>query len=194
MPTELNESEVQKQSKLNAATSVIYRFLQPDPNVHRLCQELGYQWREHVYTPMITVWMFILQTLSADKSYQHAVNNLNAWRVTHGLAEVSSMTTAFCKARVCLPEALLKKLLSAVAKRCEDATDEAWLWCVRIVEMDAFTLCRALSQTPHPSTFDVKLYSERFKQMSPHQSDRMTLTNQERRRLDDPASPQRRHA
>lgn len=139
--TELNESEVETQSKLQAACSVIHRFLQPDPNVHRLCKELDYQWRDRVYSPMITVWMFILQTISADKSCQNAVNKFNAWRVVKGFAKVSSKTTAFCKARGRLPEALFERLLDDVAKRCEQVTDEAWLWCGRVVEMvDGWTV------------------------------------------------------
>ena len=88
MPVELNESGFQKLSRLHPAFSGIHRFLQPDPNEHGLCQELEYQWRDRNYTPMLTVWMFILQTISADKSCQHTVNKINAGRVAQVLAKV----------------------------------------------------------------------------------------------------------
>ena len=123
---------------------MIYRFLTPDPHVLRLCDELGYQWRDRVYNPMITVWMFVIQVISADKSCQKAVARLNAWRVANGLAKVSCNTTAFCKARMRLPEALFERLLGDVASQCEKATDETWLWCNRIVEMvDGWTVTMA---------------------------------------------------
>lgn len=93
---------------------------------------------------MITVWMFVTQTLSADKSCQNVLNRFNAWRITQGLGKVSSNTKAFCKARARLPEALFERLLDIVAQRCEQATDETWLWCGRIVEMiDGWTVTMA---------------------------------------------------
>lgn len=147
MRSQFNNSDTENQSKLQSASAMIYRFLTPDQQVLRLCVELGYQWRDRVYNPMITVWMFVIQVISTDKSCQKAVTRLNAWRVANGLAKVSSNTTAFCKARVRLLEALFERLLGDVASKCEKATDETWLWCNRIVEMvDGWTV--AMADTP----------------------------------------------
>jgi hypothetical protein len=93
---------------------------------------------------MITVWMFIIQVISADKSCQLAVGRLNTWLVSNGLAKVSSKTTAFCKARARLPELVFERLLEIVANRCEQVTEQAWLWHGRIVEIvDGWTVTMA---------------------------------------------------
>jgi len=142
--TEFNEPESDTQSKIQSTSALVHRFLKPDPAVHRLCEELGYQWRDRIYNPMIPVWTFVMQVISADKSCQTAVGRLNAWRVARGLGKVSQKTTAFCKARARLPEALFERLLQQIATACEQATDEAWLWCGRVVEMvDGWTVTMA---------------------------------------------------
>ncbi|QDV64127.1 IS4 family transposase [Crateriforma conspicua] len=144
MRTELNESTTELQNRLNSTSSLVYRFLRPDPSVHRLCEEIEYQWRDRIYNPMVTVWLFVMQVISADKSCQNAVGRFNAWRIARGLAKVSGKTTAFCRARSRLPEALFERLLDDVANRCEEAVDEAWLWCGRVVEMvDGWTVTMA---------------------------------------------------
>ena len=142
--TEFNKLQPHTQNKIQSTSALVHRFLKPDPGVNRICVDLGYQWRDRIYSPMITVWMFITQVISADKSCQNAVNRLNAWRISRGLKKVSEKTTAFCKARARLPEALFERLLLQVADACEQATDEAWLWCGRVVEMvDGWTVTMA---------------------------------------------------
>ena len=144
MHTECSSSNPDVQRKLQSASALVQRLLTPDPAVHLLCEEHGLHWRGRIYSPMITVWMFITQVISADKSCQLAVGRLNAWRIANGLAKVSSKTTAFCKARARLPELIFERLLEIVAKRCEQATEEAWLWHGRIVEIiDGWTVTMA---------------------------------------------------
>ena len=145
--TDLTESDTRLQSKLRSASKLVRDFLSPDPQVLRICDELGYEFRDRIYNPMITVWMFVTQVISADKSCQKAVTRLNAWRVAKGLPKVSSETTSYCKARCRLPEALFERLLRWTATRCEEATDEDWLFCGRVVEMvDGWTVTMADSE------------------------------------------------
>ena len=99
MTIELNESDDQLQSILRSASDLVRQFLSPNPQVIRICEEIGYEFRDRVFNPMITIWMFVTQVISADKSCQKAVTRLNAWRVAKGLAKVSSETTSYCKAR-----------------------------------------------------------------------------------------------
>jgi hypothetical protein len=105
---------------------------------------MEYKFRDRIYNPMITVWMFISQVLSADHSCQQAVTRFNAWRVARGLRRVSSETTSYCKARCRLPEALFERLLAWTSQQCEQATDQAWLFRGRVVEMvDGWTVTMA---------------------------------------------------
>lgn len=147
MLTDLTGSDTRLQSKLRSTSKLVRDFLSPDPQVLGICDELGYEFRDRIYNPMITVWMFITQVISADKSCQMAVTRLNSWRVAKGLPTVSSETTSYCKARSRLPEVLFERLLRWTATRCEEATEETWLFCGRVVEMvDGWTVTMADSE------------------------------------------------
>ncbi|MCD0463181.1 IS4 family transposase [Roseiconus lacunae] len=145
--TELTDSDDRLQSKFRSASELVREFLLPNAEVLTICEELGHEFRDRVFNPMITVWMFVTQTISADKSCQKAVARLNAWRVASGLRKVSSETTSYCKARCRLPVALFERLLRWTATRCEEATDETWLFRGRVVEMvDGWTVTMADSK------------------------------------------------
>lgn len=147
MKSQSNESVSEVQSKLRCASSLVLDLLLPQLEVAKICRELEYEYRERVYTPMITVWMFITQVLSADHSCQQAVTRLNASRVARGVMRVSSETTAYCKARCRLPEELFQRLLDWTAGRCNDAALDAWLFHDRVVEMvDGWTVTMADTQ------------------------------------------------
>jgi len=141
---QLNDSAAEIQTKLRCASSLVLDLLLPQVVVHRICDEMEYKFRDRIYNPMITVWMFISQVLSADHSCQQAVTRFNAWRVARGLRRVSSETTSYCKARCRLPEALFERLLAWTSQQCEQATDQAWLFRGRVVEMvDGWTVTMA---------------------------------------------------
>lgn len=147
MLTEFTPSDDSSQSKLRSASEFVRQFLSPNLQVLRICDELGYEFRDRVFNPMITVWMFVTQVISADKSCQKAVARLNAWRVAKALSKVSSDTTSYCKARCRLPEAVFERLLHWTAVRCEEATDATWLFRGRVVEMvDGWTVTMADSE------------------------------------------------
>jgi hypothetical protein len=56
-------------------------------------------WNERNYTPLVTLWVFLGQVLSADHSCRNAVARLVVHRVSHGLSVCSSRTGAYCQAR-----------------------------------------------------------------------------------------------
>lgn len=144
MNEQSNDSAFEIQSKLGRASSLVIDLLMPNFKVNRLCDEIGHKHRDRVYSPMVVVWMFICQVLSADHSCQQAVARLNAWRVGRGLSRVSSETTSYCKARGRLPELLFSKLLAWTSNRCEEATNQVWLFHNRVVEMvDGWTVTMA---------------------------------------------------
>src|ERR1700733_14743550 len=63
------------------------------------------RWLDRVYSPLITLWVFLGQVLSADHSCRAAVARLIAYRAAHGRAPCSPNTGAYCQARKRLPEA-----------------------------------------------------------------------------------------
>lgn len=139
-----NESNQQRQSNLSSAAKLVTDLLLPSAKVAEICQDLEIDFRERVYTPMVTVWLFITQVLSADHSCQQAVAKLNAWRVGRGLARCSSETTSYCKARGRLPVELFQRLLQWTAKCCDESASSEWLFHGREVEMvDGLTVTMA---------------------------------------------------
>ena len=53
-------------------------------------------WQGWIYTPAVTVWVFLSQCLSPDHSCLDAVARLVAWRVVKGLKPCSSRTGGYC--------------------------------------------------------------------------------------------------
>src|SRR3989304_2823338 len=56
-------------------------------------------WQGWVYTPTITVWVFLSQCLSSDHSCRDAVARLIAWRLTRGLSPCSAGPRGYWPAR-----------------------------------------------------------------------------------------------
>ena len=65
---------------------------------------IGACWNDSIFTPLVTLWVFLRQVLSADPSCRAAVARLIAHRVSQGLRPCSSETGAYCQARKRLPE------------------------------------------------------------------------------------------
>src|SRR6187455_3431023 len=70
------------------------------------------RWLDRVFSPVVTLWVFVGQALAADQSCRAAVARLIAHRVARGLEPCSSETGAYCQARKRLPE----RFFSAVAR------------------------------------------------------------------------------
>jgi hypothetical protein len=106
---------------------VFERFL-PADEVLSVCRQLGHCFRERVYTPVVTLWMFLGQTLSKDHSCRDAVHRLNAWQIAHGKKKVGSNTTAYCGARQRLPEEVVQELAKRSGKKCQQQAEKRWRW------------------------------------------------------------------
>ena len=63
-------------------------------------------WNDRIYTPIVTLWLFLNQVLSADHSCRAVVARLIAHRISRGLRPCSPETGAYCQARKRLPEVL----------------------------------------------------------------------------------------
>src|SRR6476620_3310531 len=74
-------------------------------------------WLDRIFSPLVTLWVFLGQVLSADHSCRAAVARLNAHRAARGQRPCSARTGAFCQARKRLPE----EFFSNVARRTGSA-------------------------------------------------------------------------
>ena len=85
-------------------------------------------WQGWIYTPAVTVWVFLSQCLSADHSCREAVARLAAWRTLQGLAPCSPDTGAYCTAREALPEEACRALVRGTGRAVEEQAPREWLW------------------------------------------------------------------
>lgn len=90
-------------------------------------------WQGWIYTPAVTVWVFLSQCLSADHSCRDAVTRLAAWRTVQGLSPCSSETGAYCTARDALPEDACRELARGTGRAVDEQAPREWLWRERRV-------------------------------------------------------------
>ena len=103
--------------------SLIFERFLPASEIHEVCEQFGHTFRERIYTPVTTLWMFLGQTLSSDHSCRDAVHRLNAWRVERRKEKVDSNTTSYCEARQRLPEEVISELANRSGKKCQQNAD-----------------------------------------------------------------------
>jgi hypothetical protein len=74
-----------------------------------------------IYTPAVTVWVFLSQCLSEDHSCRDAIARLIAWRLASGLEPCSADTGAYCTARDQLPEDACAELMRCTGRQVDEA-------------------------------------------------------------------------
>lgn len=86
------------------------------------------RWKERVYSPLVTLWVFLGQILSADQSCASAVARLIAHRVSRSQSPCSSETSAYCQARKRLPEKFFSDVARRAGRALDDSAKAKWLW------------------------------------------------------------------
>src|SRR5262249_12733963 len=83
---------------------------------------------DRIFSPLVTLWVFLGQVLSADHSCRAAVARLIAHRLARGQRPCSAETGASCQARQRLPEAFFAAVACSVGRGLDDQADRRWLW------------------------------------------------------------------
>ncbi len=92
-------------------------------------------WNDCIYTPLVTLWVFLSQVLSQDHSCRSAVARLIAHRLAHDEQGCSPVTGAYCQARTRLPEKFFSEVACHVGRSLDSQADSKWLWKGRGVYM-----------------------------------------------------------
>jgi hypothetical protein len=103
--------------------------------VDAACRSCNYRWRERLYTPWITLSLFLAQVLADDHSCDAAVDRFQKFRHDHALPRVSSETTSYCQARQRLPETLLWELVRRTGDAVQQTAQPSWLVHGRAVKI-----------------------------------------------------------
>jgi hypothetical protein len=84
--------------------------------------------RDRIYSPIVILWVFLSQVLSADHSCRLAVTRLVAHRTASGQDPCSPETGSSCKARQRLPIGGFTRLVRRIAADLRERTPGEWLW------------------------------------------------------------------
>jgi hypothetical protein len=85
-------------------------------------------WLDRIYSPLVTLWVFLGQALSADSSCRAAVARLIAHRLSRGQRACSAETGAYCQARKRLPEEFFAETARQTGRALQAKVDPGWLW------------------------------------------------------------------
>src|SRR3954469_2373941 len=85
-------------------------------------------WLDRIFSPLVTLWVFLGQVLSADHSCRAAVARLIAHRLARGQKPCSARSGAYCQARKRLPEKFLADLALRTGRALDAGADERWRW------------------------------------------------------------------
>ena len=85
-------------------------------------------WLDRVFSPLVTLWVFLGQVLGADHSCRAAVARLITHRLAQGQRPCSAETGAYCQARKRLPESFFAEVACQTGRALEANVDRRWLW------------------------------------------------------------------
>lgn len=117
-------------------------------------------WKDRVFSPLVTLWTFLSQVLSADHSCRAAVARLIAHRISRGQPACSAETGAYCQARKRLPEKFFSAVACFAGRALDAKANPCWLWKGRRVYMfDGTTVTMPDSpenQAAYPQVYNQK--------------------------------------
>lgn len=117
-------------------------------------------WQGWVYTPAVTIWVFLSQCLSGDHSCREAVAGLIAWRLARGWSACSAKTGAYCTARDAVPEEACSQLLRETGRQVDEEAPPEWRWLGhRVLDVDGSTF--TMPDTPENQAEYPQLASQR---------------------------------
>jgi hypothetical protein len=88
----------------------------------------GYQYRARVFCPLVTLWAWLSQCLSQDKSLNEAVSRIVAHRATSGLATCSPNSASYSVARSRFPSEVLTRMAKEIGRNVHDSRSHEWDW------------------------------------------------------------------
>jgi len=117
-------------------------------------------WLDRIFSPLVTLWVFLGQVLSADHSCRAAVARLIAHRLSRGQRPCSAETGAYCQARRRLPETFCADVACSVGRNLDARAERDWLWKGRRVYLfDGTTV--TMPDTPENQKAYPQVYNQK---------------------------------
>lgn len=90
--------------------------------------ECGHTYRQNVFCPLVTLWGWLSQCLSQDKSLNEAVTRILANRVATGLPACSASSASYSNARSRFPLPVMQRLAKDIGREVHNSAIDAWHW------------------------------------------------------------------
>jgi hypothetical protein len=103
--------------------------------VEDIARRCNHRWRNRIYTPWITLSLFLSQVLSEDQSCTEAVDRFQKYRADHGWDSVATQTGSYCEARERWPEELTWELVRQTGQTIHQKAEATWLFHDRPVKI-----------------------------------------------------------
>lgn len=98
----LNKYVIILRNKFNNGIFLPFYEILNETIIQQILQEENIKYRQRLYTPLITLWIWLGQVLNKDKSCKNAVSGVISHLVSAGISVdqiPSADTGAYCKAR-----------------------------------------------------------------------------------------------
>src|SRR5271155_2701412 len=105
------------------------------------------KFKDRIYTPFVTVCLFLSQVLDPDHSCRATVARLIVWMAVNGRKPCAPDTNSYCEARQRLPLGVIVRLVHLTAAKIEIGANVIWFWKGRRVTLVDGTTC-SMPDTP----------------------------------------------
>jgi hypothetical protein len=95
----------------------------------------GVSFHERIYTPLVTLSLFLSQVIDPDHSCRAAVARLIVWLAINRRKTCAAETNTYCEARQRLPLGVIARLTHQTAREIDGLASGAWLWKDRRVTL-----------------------------------------------------------
>ena len=118
----------EKVKSLNESDVLPFHDILDAKMVNAALASAGVTFKERIYTPFVTLSMFLSQVLDPDHSCRAAVARLIVWLAVNHRKPCSPETNSYCDARQRLPLEVIVELVHQTARKIEAGTSDEWLW------------------------------------------------------------------
>jgi hypothetical protein len=140
MPQSTRRWITQKVQSLRESNGLPFHEILDAKTVADAVADEGLIFHERIYTPLVTLSVFLSQVLDPDHSCRAAVARLIVWMALHGRKPCAPETASYCEARQRLPLEVITRLVRQTAREIEGRAADAWLWNGRhVVLVDGTT-------------------------------------------------------
>jgi len=125
----------EKVKSLHASDVLPFHDILDAKMVNAALAAAGVTFKERIYTPFLTLSMFLSQVLDPDHSCRAAVARLIVWLAVNHRKPCAPETNSYCDARQRLPLEVIVELVHQTARKIEAGGSDEWLWKGRKVAL-----------------------------------------------------------